>query len=152
MAREIQKGYDKLAKQTENLKNNDYYGGLQKIYLLCLSIYLIKISEFLDFTAYETLVTFHFFNLRCMFQKTLTLFSVKKCDSGPVLQLVNGQALTSKTSFFNGDQVEYLCNIGYKVGNSLAKSQTVICQDGDWDILPSCMRKLFNTFKCSIFI
>ena len=72
-----------------------------------------------------------------MFKATFDI-SVKQCNKSLILEIENGQALTSKTMFFTGDQVEYLCNIGYKLLNGQAASQIVHCQDGQWDIIPAC--------------
>ena len=91
--------------------------------------------------------------LLSLYKKKIYLIfpSVKKCDSAVVDQLVNGESLTSKTSFFDGDQLEYICNVGFKVANGMGSSQTILCQqDGTWNIIPSCTRKFCKVAACCL--
>ena len=48
--------------------------------------------------------------------------------------------------FFTGDQIEYLCNVGYILVNGVGASQIIHCQDGEWTSIPACTGMWLNVF------
>ena len=75
------------------------------------------------------------------------------CDASQVLTILNGAALTSYNQFYYGDEVSFICNIGYLVTGTSLTNDTVVCQaDGTWSFRPICVGNyLFSTLLFSLF-
>ncbi|XP_061169998.1 sushi, von Willebrand factor type A, EGF and pentraxin domain-containing protein 1-like [Saccostrea echinata] len=60
--------------------------------------------------------------------------------SVPTYSIPNGLALTLETKFFYGDEVTYMCNLGYMIKGTGLATYKISCQiDGSWsDIEPIC--------------
>jgi hypothetical protein len=71
--------------------------------------------------------------------------AVKKCESDNVLNIAGGKALTSATSFYYGDKVEILCNIGVFASGTSNPNITITCGiDGQWNQRPVCDGKVYS--------
>ena len=57
--------------------------------------------------------------------------------------IVNGRALTTKSEFYYGDKVTYLCNLGFLMNGTNSPTYEMTCQaDGSWNRKqPSCQCK-----------
>ncbi|KAL4229601.1 hypothetical protein ACF0H5_012639 [Mactra antiquata] len=64
---------------------------------------------------------------------------LKSCDPVTVTNIVNGKSLTSRQTFFYGDNIDVVCNIGYYVAGTTQGSMNTTCTaDGHWSLKPEC--------------